>query len=107
MLRFPFSPSLYLHSDMDSATDTDSDESHSGDASYPTRTVLSRTFGPEQIDRRSNLNDVTVHAALEALKTVDTRLLVEVTWHISLNENPYKLARIPHMPTLSGERPAP
>jgi len=90
---------------MDSATDTDSDEGHSGDASYPIRTVLSRTFGPEQIDRHSNINDV--HAALEAWKTVDTRLLVEVIRHISLNENPYKLARIPHTPTLSGERPAP
>jgi hypothetical protein len=69
---------------MDSATDTDSDEGHSGDASYLTRTVLSRTFAPEQIDRHSNINDV--HAALEALKSVETRLLVEVTRHISIQE---------------------
>ena len=61
---------------MDSATDTDSQEDHSGHTSYPTRMVLSRSFGSEQTDRRSNLNDV--HIALEALKTIDTRLLVEV-----------------------------
>jgi len=106
-MLLPFSPSLCtcILTDMDSATDTDSEEGHSGDAPYPTPMVLSRSSGSEQTDRRSNPKEV--HVALEALKTVDTRLLVEVTQHISLNENLYKLARIPHTPTLSGERLAP
>ena len=90
---------------MDSATDTDSEEDYSGDLSYPTQTVLSQSFGSERTDRRSDLNNVL--AGLEALKTVDTRRLVEVTQHISLDENLYKLARIPHTPTLSGERLTP
>lgn len=90
---------------MDSATDTDSEGGQTGDAPYPTPMVLSRSFGSEHTDRRSDPNDV--HVALEALKTVDTRLLVEVTQHISLNENLYKLTRIPHTPTLYGERLAP
>ena len=67
---------------MDSATDTDSEAGHSDVASYPTRLAPSPGFGSVQTDKRPNLKDV--HAALQDLKTVDTRRLVKVTQHTSL-----------------------
>ena len=66
---------------MDSATDTDSEVGHPDVASYPTRLAPSPSFDSVQADKRFNLKDV--HAALQDLKTVDTRLLVKVTQHTS------------------------
>ena len=84
-LSFRFkSPTLRLvyHNIMDSATDTDSEVGHSDVASYPTQLAPSPSFESAQTDKRLNLKDV--HAALQDLKTVDTRLLIKVIQHISL-----------------------
>jgi hypothetical protein len=67
--------------DMDSATDTDSEVGDSGVASYPTRLASSPSFGSVHTDKRPSLKDV--HAALQDLEAVDTRLLIKVTQHTS------------------------
>lgn len=62
---------------MDSATDTDSEVDQTCATPYPTRTEISPSFESLPIDKCSNLKEV--HAAVQDLQNVETRLIVKVT----------------------------
>ncbi|KAH9985424.1 hypothetical protein BJV74DRAFT_576246 [Russula compacta] len=60
---------------MDSATDTDSEADRTCATPHPTRTEISPCFRSSPIDRCSSLKEV--HAAVQDLQNVETRLLVK------------------------------